>query len=396
MTDTTAEEGVYRKTATIKATQWFKMGDHPAVVLKSARNRYADEGVPWVDTLEGGHVVTPGDWIATGVQGEHWPIKPDVFAATYAEVSEPSTTDPVSPLTAALHPKTTDLVNSFAIALAHKLLGAEEKYGYSDGWLTDDWEDKCRADLLAHVHKGDPLDVAAYAAFCWARNWSTAQPLATAQTDGIKDPFLREVQKQLRAKDRLAAQPSAGAQEIVWVRSGADVNGDPLTLKTTFGDMDVNVVKSRGTGLWNVSGYILGKMGIATEAEAVAYAEDRLRSDADRRVRAAHKAISLYATPAQPDTGDVAALREALEWLEWVRPKAVSAMEDHRCLRVKAGHDMKGTYRSGTTYVGLYQSEVDEIEGSADFIVNLRNRVAALSKPNAQQGTINHDNKDSN
>lgn len=98
----------------------------------------------------------------------------------------------------------------------------------------------------------------------------------------------------------LSAQPSAGAQEIVWVRSGADVNGDPLTLKTTFGDMDVNVVKSRGTGLWNVSGYILGKMGVATEAEAVAYAEDRLRSDADRRVRAAHKALALYATPAQP------------------------------------------------------------------------------------------------
>lgn len=87
---------------------------------------------------------------------------------------------------------------------------------------------------------------------------------------------------------------------------------------------------------------------------------------------------------AQPDTGDVAALREALKWLEWARPKAVSAMEDHRSLRVRAGHDMKGTYRSGTTYVGLYQSEVDEIEESADFIVNLRNRLAALSKPNAQ------------
>lgn len=96
------------------------------------------------------------------------------------------------------------------------------------------------------------------------------------------------------------------------------------------------------------------------------------------------KAWNTRATPAQPDTGDVAALREALEWLEWARPKAVSAMEDHRCLRVKSGHDMKGTYRSGTTYVGLYQSEVDEIEESADFIVNLRNRLAALSKPNAQ------------
>jgi hypothetical protein len=79
-------EREYRKTATIKAVQWFKMGDHPAVVMKAARSRYADEGIPWVETLEGGHIVTPGDWIATGIKGEHWPIKPDVFAATYEPV----------------------------------------------------------------------------------------------------------------------------------------------------------------------------------------------------------------------------------------------------------------------------------------------------------------------
>jgi hypothetical protein len=81
--------------------------------------------------------------------------------------------DSVSPLTAELHPDTAMLVNSFAISLAHKLLRAEQKYGYSNGWLKDDWEAKCRSDLLEHVHKGDPLDVAAYAAFCWARGWST-------------------------------------------------------------------------------------------------------------------------------------------------------------------------------------------------------------------------------
>ncbi|CAB4189843.1 hypothetical protein UFOVP1288_19 [uncultured Caudovirales phage] len=70
----------YRKTATIRAVQWFKPGDHPAV------EPYADQH-GWCPTLEGGHVVTPGDWIATGIKGEHWPIKPDVFAATYEPVS---------------------------------------------------------------------------------------------------------------------------------------------------------------------------------------------------------------------------------------------------------------------------------------------------------------------
>lgn len=31
----------------------------------------------WIDTLEGGHVVYPGDWIITGVKGERYPCKPE-------------------------------------------------------------------------------------------------------------------------------------------------------------------------------------------------------------------------------------------------------------------------------------------------------------------------------
>lgn len=41
----------------------------------------------WIDTLEGGHIVCPGDWIITGVAGERYPCKPDIFARTY----EPAT-----------------------------------------------------------------------------------------------------------------------------------------------------------------------------------------------------------------------------------------------------------------------------------------------------------------
>lgn len=75
-----------------------------------------------------------------------------------------------------LHPKTADLVKRFAEALAAKLLRAEQKYGYSDGWSQDDWQAECVRHLHEHVAKGDPLDVAAYAAFCWAHGWSTAAP----------------------------------------------------------------------------------------------------------------------------------------------------------------------------------------------------------------------------
>jgi hypothetical protein len=73
-----------KKPVVIEATQWFKMGDHPEVVEATL------SGMPvfWIKTLEGGHIVTPGDWIITGVKGEHYPCKPDIFEATYEAVYE--------------------------------------------------------------------------------------------------------------------------------------------------------------------------------------------------------------------------------------------------------------------------------------------------------------------
>jgi len=132
---------LYRKTALIEASQWFKNGDHPDdLVGKRAVDEMklyeirpdlmdnpgamiADADIPdeayytrlegvvvryfrspepefagakthdvcgftwhehgWIDDLEGGHTVCPGDWIPTGVHGEHWAIKPDIFQETY-------------------------------------------------------------------------------------------------------------------------------------------------------------------------------------------------------------------------------------------------------------------------------------------------------------------------
>lgn len=36
-----------------------------------------------IDTLEGVITASPGDYIIRGVQAEHYPCKPDIFAATY-------------------------------------------------------------------------------------------------------------------------------------------------------------------------------------------------------------------------------------------------------------------------------------------------------------------------
>ena len=42
----------------------------------------------WIETLEGWMRVTPGDWIITGVKGERYPCKPDIFEMTYNSVHE--------------------------------------------------------------------------------------------------------------------------------------------------------------------------------------------------------------------------------------------------------------------------------------------------------------------
>ena len=80
-----------------------------------------------------------------------------------------------------LHPKTSDLVQRFAAALAEKLSAAEKKYGYSDGWASPNWMDECRQHLSAHIAKGDPRDVAAYCAFLWHHGATTASPQAEQQ-----------------------------------------------------------------------------------------------------------------------------------------------------------------------------------------------------------------------
>ena len=50
---------------------------------------YKDSSSPTgylVDTLEGSHQVSEGDWIITGVKGETYPCKPDIFNPTYEKV----------------------------------------------------------------------------------------------------------------------------------------------------------------------------------------------------------------------------------------------------------------------------------------------------------------------
>lgn len=92
-----------KKPIEVDASQWFKPGDHPAV-----RRGYINTAGSIVDptndlanvadfhptnvikTLEGWHEVSIGDWIVRGIKGELYPVKPDIFIATYEPVERAS------------------------------------------------------------------------------------------------------------------------------------------------------------------------------------------------------------------------------------------------------------------------------------------------------------------
>lgn len=41
-----------------------------------------------IKTLEGKMKANPGDWIITGIEGEQWPVKKEIFEKTYRIISE--------------------------------------------------------------------------------------------------------------------------------------------------------------------------------------------------------------------------------------------------------------------------------------------------------------------
>jgi hypothetical protein len=71
--------GRYRKkSVVVEAVQWFKHGDHAAVLAGPAADASG-----YVETPEGRLRVEPGDWIITGIAGENYPCKPGIFQRLY-------------------------------------------------------------------------------------------------------------------------------------------------------------------------------------------------------------------------------------------------------------------------------------------------------------------------
>lgn len=79
-----------KKPVVIEAVQWPCL--HPAVEHCDCSAKpgtdCANCGHLFIQTLEGPMRVSVGDWIITDVHGEHYPCKPEIFAATYEPVAE--------------------------------------------------------------------------------------------------------------------------------------------------------------------------------------------------------------------------------------------------------------------------------------------------------------------
>ena len=67
------------------AEEWVKAGAkiHGQIPASSLGGGTPHVLVPFIETLEGRHYITPGDYIITGIKGERYPCKPDIFALTY-------------------------------------------------------------------------------------------------------------------------------------------------------------------------------------------------------------------------------------------------------------------------------------------------------------------------
>ena len=72
-----------RKPLIFHADQWLPGVNDEIILWGVARDGGYEFPAAYIATLEGQMRVMPGDWIITGVKGEKWACKRDVFEATY-------------------------------------------------------------------------------------------------------------------------------------------------------------------------------------------------------------------------------------------------------------------------------------------------------------------------
>lgn len=90
----------YRKKPVVIEAEVFKRGMEDGLHFKDDLSDFAKKNLkgfevgdvhdtvvyPYIETLEGKMYISPGDYVITGIEGERYPCKPDIFEATYEKI----------------------------------------------------------------------------------------------------------------------------------------------------------------------------------------------------------------------------------------------------------------------------------------------------------------------
>jgi len=79
-----------KKPIVIEAEQFFddKKPYPEGVCVKICHNNDFGTNSPHIHTLEGIMIIGNSDWVITGIKGEKYPCKSDIFDATYEKVND--------------------------------------------------------------------------------------------------------------------------------------------------------------------------------------------------------------------------------------------------------------------------------------------------------------------
>lgn len=75
-----------KKPVTVRAIQWTGENILDIMNFMNYEDYTYDGASLFIETLEGNHFATVGDYIIKGVKGEFYPCKPDIFHMTYDKV----------------------------------------------------------------------------------------------------------------------------------------------------------------------------------------------------------------------------------------------------------------------------------------------------------------------
>lgn len=77
----------------------------------------------------------------------------------------------------ASEPDQPDHLRELTDTLYFELRRAKEKYGYTDGWIRNDWHDELIVNLRDHIQRNKTIGAIAFLGFAWYHKWKIDESL---------------------------------------------------------------------------------------------------------------------------------------------------------------------------------------------------------------------------